>query len=175
MPEIDEGTLAQLRGAYQLLDKMMKDPKTRRDAEKLVKVHKPDFPTTDDIAEPYVKQINALSEKLDKFLETQANAKQDAEADAAFGRLRQSGYTDEGIGKIKDLMKARTIPDVEAAAALFDKLNPPPPPAPATGFHGTSWGIGDTHDGAPDKLLFENEDAWAEQEANRVWKETSNG
>jgi hypothetical protein len=171
MPEIDENTLSQLRGAHQLLDKLLRDPKTRRDAEKLVKVHRPDFPTVEDAAEPYIKQIAALEKKLDTFLESQSNAKQDAEADAAFGRLRASGYTDEGIGKIKNLMKERTIPDVEAAAALFDKLNPAPPPQPP-GFRGTSWGIGDTAE-ADNKLLFENEDQWAEQEAHRAWRETA--
>lgn len=174
MPEIDEGTLAQLRGAHQLLDKLLRDPKTRHDAEKLVKVHRPDFPTTEDAAAPYLKQIKTLEDKLDKFLEAQTNAKQDAEAEGAFGRLRASGYTDEGIGKIKKLMADRTIPDVEAAAALFDKLNPAPPPQPP-GLHSTSWGIGDSTQDDDHKLLFENEDRWAEQEAHRAWKDTANG
>lgn len=170
MPDVDDAHLAQLRGAQALLDKLLRDPKTRRDAEKLVKVHRPDFTTTEDVAAPYVEKIDKLEKKFDEYLENERNGKQDREADAAFKRLTDSGYTAEGLEKIKNLMKERTIPDVEAAAALYDKLNPPPPPTTPSNFTGTTWGIGDTTD-ENDKLLFENEDRWAENEARKVWND----
>lgn len=171
MAEVDDAVLTRLKGAHALLDRLLRDPKTRREAEKLVKVHRPDFTTTDDVAAPYIEQISSLEKKLDEYITGEKHRKQDTEADAAFERLRKTGYTDEGIDKIKNLMKERTIPDVEAAAALFDKLNPPASPAPPSGFEGSAWNIGDSKDES-DKLLFEDPDRWAEQEAIKAFRET---
>lgn len=175
MPEVDDVTLTQLKGAYALLDKLLKDPKTRPDAERLVKVHKPDFPTTNEVIEPVNKQIEALTKKFDDYVRKVEDDRQDREADAAFDRLRKSGYTDEGIGKIKNLMKERTIPDVEAAAALFEKQNPPASPAKPSGFESPNWGLGVENADDDTKLLFENEDRWAEKEAAKAWKEAASG
>ena len=44
-------------------------------------------------------------------------------------KLMRSGYTDDGVAAVEKLAEERGIPDLEAAAALFEKLNPPAEPA----------------------------------------------
>jgi len=171
--EVDDAQLAQFKGAFQLLDKLLKDPKTRAATEKAIKVHKPDFPTSEEVLEPVASDISELRKEFKAFIQKTEEEKQDRAADDAFDRLRKSGYTDEGISKIKNIMKERTIPDVEAAAALFDKLNPPASPATPSGFEPKDWGLGIDSADEDTKLLFENEDRWAEKEAAKAWKDSA--
>jgi hypothetical protein len=173
MPEVDENTHARLNGAYQLLDQLLKDPRTREKAEELVKVHRPDFPTTSDVIEPTRKEIQELRKEFRDYLRKQEDDRQDILADDAFARHRKSGLTEEGEKAVKELMRKRTIPDVDAAVALYEKNMPKAEPAKPTGLGATpNFGFGKpTND--DDKLLFENEDLWAEKEALKAWEESA--
>ena len=66
-------------------------------------------------------------------------------------------------------MQERAIGDPEAAALLFDKLNPPPAVI-KDAFAPDSWNF--EQNAGPDvKGLFENEDRWADKEAATVLNE----
>lgn len=173
MVEVDETELQILRGAHKLLDQLHTSPKTRRQFQAAVKQLHPSTVTDEDrVSEaPEVQRLNKLEKTVTDFITGAQTREQDAEINAAFGRLRDQGYTDEGITKIKQLMVDRKIADPEAGAALFDKINPANA-MPPSGFQPTSWNFGGMGNDEPDtKLLFENEDAWAEREAMKVIRE----
>jgi cell fate (sporulation/competence/biofilm development) regulator YlbF (YheA/YmcA/DUF963 family) len=170
--EVDEQEYKTLRQARELLEKMNGNPKSRRDYQRALKVVVPDMVTDEErVAEaPEVKRLSSLEAKFDKFLEAQEKREQDNEVRSAFDRLRTAGYTDEGVGAIQKLMIERKIADPEAAAALFDKTNKAKDIIPS-GFAPTSWGFGAPPADDDTKLLFENEDAWAEKEARKAFLE----
>lgn len=136
--EIDESELKVLQASKQLLEQINGDPKTRSLLTKAIKAHYPNTRTEEDIAaevaQPYVDEVKGISAKLQEQLdalnaERAENAKQRGlnEMQEAFDRLRKSnGYNDDGINSIQKLMVDRNIADPEAAAALFERLNPPP-------------------------------------------------
>jgi hypothetical protein len=171
--EIEEMTAEEarvLRGSKALMDQLLKNPKTRRDAEKLVKTLYPDTTTTDDLAEPYIKRMDSLEAKLDKFFKQTDDDKLDSRLNSQIQELRDRGFTDDGIEKVKQLMVKESIPNALAAAAFWEKQNPKPPEVPSN-FSPTDWGFGRKSDDANLDLLFKDEDQWAEQEARKVWQE----
>ena len=172
MAEIDDGELDTLRKARGLLDGLLRDPKTKRAVEREIKKLHPETVITDDFDAPVLDAIKSIGEKVDGFLKAQTESAVDGKLAAEFDALRRDGgYTDEGIEKIKAIMKERTIPDPMAAAALYEKLNPPPKPQVPSSFNGMGWGIGAPSEEPDTKLLFDDEDAFAEQEAGRFFQE----
>ena len=71
MPEISDENLRILNGSKALLDKLL-TAKTRRQTEKLIKEHYPETVTSDDVAEPFVKdikdEVSALSKEIKDFI-----------------------------------------------------------------------------------------------------------
>lgn len=183
MAEISDQELATLRGGMQLLQTLNADPKSRKHLEAAIKIKQPDVETEDDVASriaaPYVAQIDELKTTMqarfdaeDARRKERDEARQQDEFNAAFGKLRAAGYTDEGLEKIKGLMVDRKIADPEAAAAYFDKLNPPVQIG-GSGFSPPQWDVTSTT-GAPTvdtKALFTNEERWADNEAAAVLTE----
>lgn len=170
MAEIEDGQLRVLQGAQSLLDKLLKSPKTRRATEKLIKEHYPETQTTDDLAAPYVEKLDGLEKKLDAFLKKNEDDKAESDFQGQLNQLRDRGYTDEGLEKIKKLMKEKTIPDAIVAADHYEKLNPPVQQQPSM-LSPSDWGFGRKTDDKNLELLFKDEDAWAEQEARLAWDE----
>lgn len=172
MPEISDQELEILQGSKKLMDQLLKSPKTKLHTERLVKTLYPDTQTTDDIAAPYVAKISDLEKKLDGFLKKQHDNELDSKFNSELDELRRSGYTDDGIAKVKELMVKEQIPSALAAAAWWEKKNPPVQEPPSS-FAPSSWGIG--QDGGDENLksMFSNEDDWAEREARKVWEETA--
>lgn len=172
MAEIDDRELASLRAGYALLDGMLKNPKTKRTVEKAVKEVNPELVTDDDRLSPYIEEFRGTSEKIDKFINTMTEREQDRELQAGLDAARkQYSLTDEGLEKVKELMVKKKIPDPLDAAAVYAQMTPPPKPQPPTGFAPTTWGIGAETDDVDTKLLFQDEDAWAEKTARLVWDE----
>ena len=169
--EMDDKEVAALKAGYALLDSMMKNPKTKADTEKLIKTVKPDVVTSADVLAPATEEIKKLREDFEGFAKKAKEERQDADLKAGFDSLRKRGYQDEGVEAIQKLMIERNIPDIEAAAALFDRLNPPKSQAPS-GFAGTEWGFGRQTDDPDLKLLFGDPDAWADKEIGKVLSET---
>lgn len=172
MAEVDDRELALLRNAHGILDKMYR--KNRRETEKLMKAVEPNVTTTEDLAAPYVEQVSSLEKKFDTFVETFNNERVDNKLNEEYGRLRADGWTDDGIEKLKKLQVERRIPSPVDAAAVWEKLNPPPTPQIPSTFSPQGWGIGGKTEDADLKLLFSDEDAWAEREAQKAWDEATN-
>lgn len=160
-----------LRGSKALMDKLLKSPKTRRDAERLVKILYPETTTTDDLAAPYVQRMDGLEAKLDEFFKRQDGEKLDNRLNAQLNELRTTrSYTEDGIEKIKKVMVEKSIPDAIAAADHWERQNPPVQNVESN-FAPTDWGFGRKTEDADLNLLFKDEDQWAEREARRVWQE----
>jgi molecular chaperone GrpE (heat shock protein) len=160
-----------LRGSKALMDQLLKNPKTRRTAEGLVKTLYPETTTTDDLAEPYVKRMDGLEKKLDEFFKRTDGEKLDNKLNAQLNELRTTrSYTEDGIEKIKKVMVEKSIPDAIAAADHWERQNPPTPNVESN-FAPTDWGFGRKTDDKDLTLLFTDEDQWAEKEARKVWQE----
>ena len=172
MVELTDEEVKLLRGSKALMDQLLKSPKTRREAEKLIKTLHPEAVTTDDVAAPYIERIDGLEKKLDAYFKDQQGKELDGKLASQIAQLREDGYTDEGIEKIKEIMVKEQIPNAIAASKLWDKANPPAP-AENSNFTPTDWGIGRKTDDKDLTLLFQDEDAWAEQEARKAWAEES--
>lgn len=172
--QIDEAELRTLRGASQLLDQLQAHPKTRRPFQQAVKEIHPDTITDEDRLKdaPEIQKLTSLEQRFDDFLKKQSDKETDGAMSAAFDRLKtQQSFTDEGIESVKRLMVERKIPDPEAAAALWEKQNPPKPIQPNSLFQSSGFGFGAKTDDPDLKLLFENEDAYAEREFFKAMNE----
>ena len=182
MAEVSDQQLSVLNNAWALLQQMEGNPDAKAHLEQAIKTVKPEVQTEADIAarfaKPYVDQIEslrgdltALSTSIKEREEQAAQRAQESQFAEAFGRLSKAGYTADGITRIQELMVERKIADPDAAAALFDRLNPPaqheqPGWSPAT------WEIGSTAAPTADlKLLFQDEDRWADREAGLALNE----
>ena len=171
MVEISDQEYHALREGYALLDRLLKNPKTARKTESAIKEIHPDVVTSDDVAAPYVGEFKEFAKKVEDRWKKEDDAKVDSEFNKAFDRLKESGYTEEGIEKIKKLMVERKIPDPEAAAALFDKQNPAPKKIPST-LMPSSWGVGRVEkDDDSMKQLYSSPEDWSEKEAIKVFQE----
>lgn len=176
--EIDEAQLQGMQRAVALLEKLNNSPKARSHLEKAVKAEFPDVKTQDEqieeIAAPHVAKINEAVEALNKRMaDMDARERKIAEDEAdnkliaAFGRLKGQGYTEEGLAKIAGLMTERRIADPEAAAALFDRMNPKPPPEVPGAWEPQNWNI-DQNAVTDTAALFKDEERWADAEVGRV-------
>jgi len=168
MPEISDQELALLSGSKKVLDKMLNNPKTKYQAEQLIKTNYPEAQTTVDRAAPFINRMNAIEQKLDKYMGDNANRDIDQRLNGEFDALRRQHYTEEGIESIKKLMVEKRISSPLDAAKIWQHDHPPTPIEPSV-FQPDSWGF-NSADGADDdmKLLWANEDRWADKEAGRA-------
>lgn len=174
MPEISDAEFDTLRKGKELLDQLLRSPKTKRTVERQIKALHPDTVISDDFDAPVHDEVKAIRGELREFIETQKNQNFDAELDRQFERLRaDGGFTDEGIEKVKKIMVDRKISSPLDAATIWNAENPPPKPQQPSQFAGTSWGFGKQTAEPDTKLLFEDEDAFAEQETQRFFNELS--
>jgi len=172
MVDISEEQLRILNGSKALLDKLLTG-KTRRRQEQLIKEHYPETQTVDDVAAPYVEEITALRKDLDEFKKELKGNKLDERLFSDIDYLKSNAggnWTDDGIDKLKKFMVEREIPSIKDAAAVWERRNPPAPQTPST-FQPTDWGFGRKTEDPDVKLLWEDEDAWADQEARKAWNE----
>lgn len=169
MPEISDEQLRVLNGSKALLDKLLTG-KTRRRQEQLIKEHFPDAQTTDDIAEPYTAEVKELKKAFEDFKTEFKGKTLDDRLEREIAQLKEQDWTDDGIEKLKKLMIEREIPSIIDAAAVWDRRNPPKPQEPSI-MAPNDWGFGRKTDDEDTKLLWNDEDAWAEKEARRVWAE----
>jgi hypothetical protein len=172
MAEISDEQLRILNGSKALLDKLLSG-KTRRRQEALIKEHFPETQTTDDIAEPYTAEVKELRKDFDDFRKELKGQKLDDRLYAEIDYLKSAeggNWTEDGVEKLKKFMVEREIPSIKDAAAVWDRNNPPKAIEPSI-MQPSDWGFGKKTEDANTKLLWEDEDAWAEQEARRVWAE----
>lgn len=185
--EVDESVFQQLQKGMALLEKLNGSPKARKHLERAVKEEFPTVETEEEraasLVKPYADKIEELEKKIGERFATEDEAKKKAAQEAAdadlygrFLRLKDNGYTDEGLEKIAGLMKDRHIADPEAAAALYDRLNPKPVQTQPSAWEPQSWNFhGEDPSGKVNvKELFSDPDNWADKEAARVINEMRN-
>ena len=135
--EIDEFRLTALTNVASTIDKMLSNPKTRRKILEAQKELNPNLaiPEIDEV-DRGVARYNELDTKITesrkqleaveaRIAERERLATLTAQWEGGRSKLRKSGWTDESIPGIEKLMEERCIADHEAAAALYEKLNPP--------------------------------------------------
>lgn len=134
--EVDEASYASQRAIVDLVASIEKNPKLRTAFLSMVKEVKPDLSIPEiDAAAPVNAKLDAMSAQMSEFIAAQKKREDDAaqrEQEASFANswnaqknnLLNSGYMEDAIPQIEEFAKKRGIPDLEAAAALYEKQNP---------------------------------------------------
>lgn len=148
MREIEETEFLANQNVVRAVQKMMADPKARRMVQQAQKIVDPSIvipeldaaaPIEASLAEERTARL-ALEARMDKDAADRATAEKmkafEASWNARKASLAKQGYTDEGIVAIEKLAEERGIADLDAAAALFDRLHPPAEPVESAGFGG---------------------------------------
>lgn len=187
--EIEESELSNLKRVNDVAALIGKNPKARALLQEAVAIAAPDEAGSEHaIRREFSEQFAGVSKKIDDFIEAQNKEREDRKADEARrelegrwakgkGKLREAGYTDEGIAAVEKLMEERGIPDHEAAASLHEKLQPPPEPV-VTG--GSRWNWFDRNaeaenDVAYKALMSGDDDGWLARSIPQALKEVRGG
>jgi hypothetical protein len=134
-----------VRQAAALLERMLVDPRTAPDAERLVSQLNPQaqFPNRQQreaVLAPVMTELEKERARV-AALEAKWQAREEAEAareakrheDELVSRMeavkRQRGLSDEAMDRVMSRMREKNNPDVEAAAAWVVESAPKPPPA----------------------------------------------
>jgi hypothetical protein len=155
MPEIDENDYAEWQRHKTVLEKIGKSEEAKKLLQKAVLIGAPEMAGV----EPRIRDENEqfkgeITSKLDAFLDEQRKDREERQAAEAKGnmerewltgrrKLRDAGYSDEGVEKIEAFMEKRGVADHEIAMAAYERENPPPAPV-ATG--GSRWNFFDQRD-----------------------------
>ncbi len=139
--EIEESELANLKAVNTFVEAGLKNPKTRTQLLGVQKTLNPEAVIPElDAAEGVMKSVNAISERLDGFMkkldERDTQSEETRRTNALQEKmtkgqqyLRDSGYGDDGVKKIEELMLQEGISSYAAGMAYFERLNPPPKPS----------------------------------------------
>lgn len=151
--EVDEADYQQSTQLRQRFEKALRDPKNRAKLLEAWQEANPDIVIPEVAAKkPVMDEVQAVTKKFDDFIKEQADKEAKREEDARINAFKSSWESqkkairdeyqlnDAGVSEVEKLAQERGIPDLEAAAALFRKLNPPAEVgAPAGGVGG--WGF----------------------------------
>ena len=184
--EVDEEQLLRDQKLRGLIEKVMADPEAAVLVEQAVKKIDPNAKTPKlDARKAVAEPVDQLRKEMADFIKAQNEdrEKREAEAnratitakvDAGFAKLRQAGWTEDGIKSVEALMNEKGLLDPLDAADLYEKRNPPPLPTTPTG---GAWNFPEIpKDGGNDyeKLLIDSKggnDLIAEREAMAVLNE----
>jgi len=132
--------------SVEVLAKLLKDPKLGSSVKRAIKAIEPNanFPEL-DAEDQFVapvreevagvrKEVSGLAERLDKLIQQGSDRDAETALRADFDAVQKKyGFTDDGLQKVMERMKAKNSPDVEAAAAFIAESLPRARPATATG------------------------------------------
>jgi hypothetical protein len=174
--EMTDEQAAVLNGAHRLMDQLLSNPKTKHVVEGAIKQIHPTVVTDVDRAAPLIGAIRNVDAKLNQTINYLKSKEIDSNLGNQFAKIKADyGFTDDGIDEIKKLMVKEKIASPEAAAALYDRRNPPVKPQEPTFFGPTSWDLGRINDDEDLKLLWKDEDRWAEKQAQKVMRDIAKG
>ena len=172
---VDKAEYDRRQQAWELLDSMLKNPKTRAKAREAIKELKPDVSFPEDIADPLLKPLAERLETLEKGIQKERDERADAELKSKIDRLRKEhNFTEEGIDELIKLMKEKNVGDPEVAAIYIKSTTKAP--VEIQGLQPTGWQM-DTSIMQDESMkgLFEDPDAWADREAAKVVNELRSG
>lgn len=168
--QVDEGQFLATRGLVQLYEQINANPKARELLHSAAKIVNPTIATPELDAKAELRaELDAEKAerlKLQERIDADIAAREAADRTRQFTEswnskvsgLRRAGYTDEGIEKITKLAEERGLVDLDAAAALFDKMNPPAPVSqPGGGINGLDLFQQSAQDNEDFKKLLESQ------------------
>ena len=138
--EVDEAEILEARRMRDVLSKIVADPKRKAQLEQLHKAVDPSVPTpTVDQFKPVEDALTKMNETVEALRKERADEKAALEkernlaaltskVDSGLARLKQQGWMDDGIAKVKAIMEEKGLLDVDDAVAIFERRNPPPAP-----------------------------------------------
>ena len=173
MADVDDAQLRILQGAHTLMDKLMRNPATRQQAERLIKQIEPSVTTTEDYAKPYIEELAGMRKELTTFLEGQKTREVDGVLNKEYAALRDDGWTQEGLEKLKAFQVERNIPSPIDAAGAWERRYPAQPQQ-ASILSSADWGFARDNADEMNNLLWKDEDAFADKEAFNVITEFRN-
>jgi len=145
MVEIDEEQFLRDQRLRDVVAKVYAHPEAAALIEQAVKFIDPNAKTPKlDAKKAVTEPIDEVKKQLADFIKAQneANEKRDAEAkrgelkarvESGLAKLRDEGWTADGIKAVEALMEEKGILDPLDAAAIYEKKNPPPLPTTPTG------------------------------------------
>lgn len=162
--EIDELEFINSRKLRDTVAKIMKHPKAALLVEQAQKLVDPTAVTPNlDAQVPLDERFGEVTKKLDEVTKQLADEKEsnirkeqlaalNARVEAGIKKLREQGWTDEGITGVRKLMEDKGLLDAEDAAAIFEKQHPPATPIIPTAGSGSWDFIGGTEAGSDETL-----------------------
>lgn len=142
-------------------ESVFNDPGLNKDAKRLIKRKYPQLSIPDhDLEEKFDQKLGKFEEERKQREDADKRTKQEAEWKAKRDRTQKEyGYTEEGMGKLEDLMRERNIGDYEVAATFHAAKNPRP--SEPTSGHGQPWAFtaNDTF-----REVAQDPEAWARKE-----------
>lgn len=142
--EVPKAEYETLRKAWGLLDRLWTDPADGLTVKKIAKkvdpsLKVPDLDLVTQVSTAHdekfaalEEQNKSLTERLEKFQQEIRDRDEDGKLRDTLGKVRKDyGLTNEGVDQVVGLMRDRNLNDLEAAAALWSR-NQPPPPKPVT-------------------------------------------
>lgn len=166
--EIDEAEWNKIQGTMGVLKSIAANPKAAKLVEQAHKLVDPTAPTPKLEAEAPLQEalseVNKTLAELRKEREEEKTARETQQKldalknrqDAGWAKLRAARWTDEGLKKVQEIMDAKGILDPEDAALIFERDNPPPPPAMPGGTGPWNFMEPAADDGADIKKLIES-------------------
>lgn len=140
MPNVSESDLAGLIAIKDLYTQSMANPDAREHVMKATKIVRPQAVNEVDTAERYLKPVKdelgqtkgELAALRKQWMDDKAeretadrNRQFETAWDAQKQKLRSAGYMNGAIEAIEKLALAEGIPNLEHAAAVYDKTTPP--------------------------------------------------
>jgi hypothetical protein len=159
-----------LRGTYQLVDMIMKNPEAKLELQNTIKKHiNKDVKTDADIAAPHVKpildRVDAIVARLDK----RDTEDLDNRIVNQLAHVKDTySLTDDGVEKLKKYMVDKKIADPEDAYFAWNGRTPPEPIKPS-GISPGSWGFGSAEDDAS-KAIWDD-GAGFDAYVQKIWNE----
>ncbi len=138
--EIDDSELASHRQVTETMQKLLANPKTRNMILRAQKIANPDAVIPElDATEPLRGELEDVRSTLASLTETLAADRAEREKaskmqalekqwNAGRSKLRNNGYTDEGLEAVEKFMEDKGLADHEIAAAAYERFNPPQEP-----------------------------------------------
>jgi hypothetical protein len=157
--QVDETEFLASQGTLKALQGMLANPEARKLVLKARKISDPTASIPEiDAAEPVNKEIQALKDQFEALKAERAAAEEAAKVQAHTDSFinswkakkteyRDAGYNTDYVESVEKLAQERGIADFDAAAALFDKMNPKASISEPTGFGRSGlFGLSETED-----------------------------
>lgn len=152
--EIDESEYLNYRAVSGVVNQILNKPEARKLMLQARKLADPNAVIPEiDAAAPVQSELAEMRKMLAEDRAAREAEKQAREQDARISdfqrgwerqksKLRNAGWSDEGIASIESHAQERGIPDLEVAAAHWEKLHPPAEPVQPSS--GSAWNFFDT-------------------------------